>query len=148
MPRCCGPAGVTRMHFDRLSSAPVGQLIAASALGLLIAPAVLAHDAHSQAPGWQELAWLSLAVLVVGWLVALFPALGRQLDRQLERLPIRSATARTDLPLLSCLALAAGYVLLIQAIVRRPLVLVLGPTFERFGVEAAFGAAMLLLVFG
>jgi hypothetical protein len=136
------------MHFDRLSSAPVGQLIAATAVGLLIAPSVLAHDVQSQAPGWQELAWLTLAVLVVAWLVALFPALGRQLGRHLERLSIPSAPARADLPLLSRLALAAGYVLLIQAILRRPLVLVLGPTLERFVVEATFAAAMLLVVFG
>jgi hypothetical protein len=37
---------------------------------------------------------------------------------------------------------------LIQAVLRRPLVLTLGPAFERFVVEATFAASMLLLLFG
>jgi hypothetical protein len=147
------------MHFDRLSSAPVLQVIAAGAVGLLVAPGVLARDdlgpggsarrsLAAQGTGWQELVWLSLAVLVVGWLAALFPALSRALDRRLEGLPIRSAHALADLPLLTHLALGACYVVLIQAVLRRPLVLTLGPAFERFVVEATFAAAMLLLLFG
>jgi hypothetical protein len=148
------------MHFDRLSSAPVVQLIAAGAVGLLVAPGVLAPDdlgaagsaqraaQAAHAPGWGEVVWLLVAVLVVGWLAALFPLLGRALDRRLSRLPLPSTDASADLPLLARLALGAGYVVLIQAVLRRPLVRVLGPSFERFVVEAAFGAVMLLLLFG
>jgi hypothetical protein len=148
------------MHFDRLSSAPVVQLIAAGAVGLLVAPGVLAPDdlgaagsaqratQAAHAPGWGEVVWLLVAVLVVGWLAALFPLLGRALDRRLSRLPLPSTDASADLPLLARLALGAGYVVLIQAVLRRPLVLTLGPSFERFVVEASFAAVMLLLLFG
>jgi hypothetical protein len=91
--------------------------------------------------------WLVLATATGVWLIALAPVFAAALRRLLVRVSARSG--RTPLEHqasveIARLLLAAGYVVLVQAIVRRPLVGVIGVDAEPFVVEACLATLALL----
>lgn len=146
----------------RPSAAPaLAQLAAASLLGLVALPSALAQgpvDAPVLADRVRlpETVWLAAALVVAVWLLAVAPALARALAGLLARLNVRRGVLAGPAPPAAGAAeslarwlVAAGYVVLASAILRRPLVAVLGARLDPASVEAVFAAgalALLLLV--
>jgi hypothetical protein len=96
------------------------------------------------------LIWLGLAIAVCACLLLPARPLASSLAAQVRRLPgmrpeAETWTGRTGVDI-ARLLVAAGYVVLFQAILRRPLVAVFGAEAEPFVVEAAFGTAALLIL--
>ncbi len=96
------------------------------------------------------LIWLGLAIAICVCLLLPARPLASSLAAQVRRLPGmrpegETWTGRTGVDI-ARLLVAAGYVVLFQAIVRRPLVAVFGAEAEPFVVEAAFGTAALLIL--
>jgi hypothetical protein len=118
--------------------------VACCLLGLVALPATLGPPQRTGAPAsgaWPELVWLAGALAAVIGLLAAAPGLVDLVRRALpadERLTL----AANDV---ARLLVAAAYVVLTQAIVRRPLVLALETTADSFVVEAALGGATFVL---
>ena len=135
------------------------QVVAAALVGLLALPTVLGQGAFSaggvipDSPA-QRIGGLVVAVAVAVWLLAVAPTLVRALADLLASLQVRS-TAAAAVANLSPAAIAgafarglvaAGYVLLVQAILRQPLVAVLGVYLDPVSVEEVFAALALALL--
>ena len=146
-------------RLGRSSAAPaLAQLVAAGLLGLVVLPALLGGKPATASalvglPGGQALLWLLAGLLVAVWLLAAAPGLARALAGLLYHLEVGEGspgylTADRDrrTAALARWLVAVGYVLLVQAILRRPFVTTLGVLFEPSTVEAAFGAAALALL--
>lgn len=118
--------------------------IAASVFGLLLPFAFATLESPALA-----LVWLALALIVsVCVLLAARPitsALARALATLVSRAERSSWSARTANDL-ARLLVTAGYVVLLQAILRHPLVAVFGVEVDPFVVEAVIGMLALLIV--
>ncbi len=94
------------------------------------------------------LAWLAIAFAISVGLLVTAPPIANALAGALRRIPVsrgeRPAWQDRAPVELARLVVAAGYVVVIQAILRRPLVAVFGASAEPFVVEAAIGALALL----
>ncbi|MGI9148092.1 MAG: hypothetical protein ACR2IK_16320 [Chloroflexota bacterium] len=125
----------------------IGHMLLAAAVGLIALPLVFSGWSDVRgAPAWL---WLAASALVGAWLVLPGPVLARELARTLTRLPGQPPPpvgARPSTLSVSQRLLAVGYVVLVQAIMRRPLVLALGPTSEPLVVEAIFAIIALLVL--
>ena len=121
--------------------AGLGHALAAALIGLVGLPLLRATDTG---PAWV---WLALATLASVWLLAPALTLTRGLERLLARTPVHSghaahaSAARVEI---ARLLIAATYLVLLQAIMRRPLVLTFGAAAEPFVIEATFGVAALI----
>ncbi|HEX5416970.1 MAG TPA: hypothetical protein VFZ25_15005 [Chloroflexota bacterium] len=134
------------------------QLVLASIAGLVLTPGVLDGPARAVPPGEENLVaagWLAIGLAISAWLVVLAPAFARLLGDAVatyrRRLPgdapgDLSASARH----LARWLVAFGEILLIQAMLRPPLVVLLGAAaLSRANAEALVAAltlAVLLLV--
>jgi hypothetical protein len=118
--------------------------IAASLFGLLLPLAFAAQDSPALA-----LVWLALSLLIgVCLLVTARPitgALAATLAGLLSKTEQSTWTPRATGDV-ARLLVAASYVVLLQAILRHPLVAVFGPEADPFLVEAVIGLLALLLV--
>lgn len=96
------------------------------------------------------LLWLGLALLVSAGLLAPTRPLASMLAQALSRLPGQgrqtSALARTTTRETAWLIVAAAYLVLVQAILRHPLVAVFGQSAAPFLVEATFAIFALLVL--
>jgi len=119
----------------RSNLAGIGHAVVATFIGLVGLPLVSGTTA---APPWV---WLALASAVCIWLLAPAPTFIGGLERLLARAPLRGgpvALAPSVRMEIARLLLAVVYVVVLQAIVRRPLVTTLGAGAEPFVVEASF----------
>ena len=118
--------------------------VVASTIGLVGLPFVFARPDLVATGAWM---WLVLATATGVWLIALAPVFAGGLRRLLARLSARTSRGALEHQAtveISRLLLAAGYVVLVQAILRRPLVAVIGAEAEPFVVEACLAAVALL----
>jgi len=132
------------------------QLAAASLLGLVALPTALGQtpvDAPVLADRVRlpEAVWLAAALVVAVWLLAVAPALARALAGVLAHLDVRrgalaAAPAAGAVGSPARWLVAAGYVVLASATLRRPLVVVLGARLDPASVEAVFAASALTLL--
>ena len=135
------------------------QLLVAALLGLVLLPTLLGPGLGiGQGLGSisEPLAvvWLAVAIALVVWLLVIVEALSRLVDAHLASfLAARTRAAAQDtaamLPearLLSILVLVIGYILLGEAILRRPLATVLSVFVEPSLVDAVVAAVALVLV--
>jgi hypothetical protein len=131
----------------RSNATGVAIVVAASVFGLLLPLAFGSSDSPALA-----LIWLVLALAAC--MCLLLPL--RQIARSAANLLRRGAPARADWSLwndrtaadIARLLVAAGYVVLLQAILRHPLVAIFGANADPFLVEAAVGGLGLLAVLG
>jgi hypothetical protein len=126
------------------SAAPAAaQAVAAGFLGLVLLPAALGEGQLPTTTPLFSLAWLAGAVVVAVWLLLVAPPLARWAAGPLAALD----RARPGLGVaLARWLVAAGYVALAPAILRRPIVAVLGQVAEPTTVEASFAAISLALL--
>src|SRR5438477_3928257 len=135
-----------RATLTRSTLQAVMHAAAAASIGLVGLPFVFARTDTDATRAWM---WLVLATATGVWLVAVAPVFAGRLRQSLARLSGASGRARiqTEAAIeISRLAPAAACVLLIQAIVRRPLVAVIGVEAEPFIVEATLAAVALLVL--
>ena len=140
------------------ADAPVvlSQLVLASVVGLILVPSLLVASARAAPPGIQNVpavGWLGVGLLLTAWLIALASSLVRLVEggatafrRQiLSEGPSNSREAHN----LARWLVAFAEILLVQAILRPPLVVLLGGAFSPANAEALVAAitlAALLLV--
>jgi hypothetical protein len=119
--------------------------LAASLLGLFGLPLLF-----GRLPGpSQGVLWLVAAVVCCICLIVPTRPLATALANLLARLPGRARQTLTthSVPFeIARLVVAAGYLVLVQAILRHPLVAVLGAGAEPFLIEAVFAVAALLVL--
>jgi hypothetical protein len=120
------------------------QALAAGLIGLFGLPLLFGSVPD---PVRSEL-WLGAAIAVCVWLLAptrvLAAAMSEGLTKLLGRAGERVTATHQATFELARLTVAVGYLVLLQAIVRRPLVAVLGSGAEPFLVEAVFAVVALL----
>jgi hypothetical protein len=121
----------------------VAVVVAASLFGLFGLPIIFGNqpDTHT------AIAWLVVAIATCVCLLLPTRLLAKALAILLMRLPRRgrhSETTRQATFEVAELLVAATYLVLLQAIVRHPLVAVLGTDAEPFLIEAVFGILALL----
>jgi hypothetical protein len=129
---------------DRSILIGIAFTLAACGIGLIGLPLIVSQFAFGSASSWW---WLILAVATCLCLVAPAAALGRGLERMLARARAHGdqrALAHRARVQVARLLLAVGYVVLVQAIVRRPLVATVGESAEPFVIEASFAAVVLV----
>ncbi len=127
-----------------------GQAALASTIGLIGLPFIFTSLSNLDlAHTWL---WLAIAIGVSGWLLAVAPVISRCLGQLLAQVPApglppeRLSRAAADV---GRLVVAIGYLVLVQAIVRGPLVAIsIGSGADRFNVEATFAATALIALFG
>jgi hypothetical protein len=113
---------------------------AASAVGLVGLPFVFGRSELVVSHAWM---WLALATATSVWLIAPGPLFTAAIQRLMTRISSTTLEHQTMVEL-SRLVLAAAYIIVIQAIVRRPLVALIGIEAEPFIVEAVIAALALL----
>jgi len=136
----------------------VVQAIVATLLGLFALPAIVDGGSIQAAsvgggPAIPAIVWLVGALLISGWLVVCGPALTGGTTHLLERLvaPDGASAGRRSATQAGA-GVAAGWivavveVVLIQAVLRRPVVLVVGTLTDPSTVDAAFAAGTLVLL--
>lgn len=125
----------------------VGHLVVASAIGLLALPLIFSSSPDVGSP--QAWLWLGASAVIGAWLFVPAPVVVRALARVLVRVPVSS---RLQVPSersrfqVSQRLVAIGYVVVLQAVVRRPLVGALGAAAEPLIVEAIFAVIALLVL--
>jgi hypothetical protein len=135
------------LSYDRPLVYSAALALGASLSGLSALPAIIGRS-----PGRVEAGlWLGGVVVACVCLIAATRPLSAALATGLARLPGRGGhrVANAHLPQqIARLAIAAAYLLVAQAMLRRPLVALLGLDGDPFVVEAVFAAvaALLLLV--
>jgi hypothetical protein len=135
--------GQKRGLHARIVVRTAAQVVAAAALGLVGLPALLA-DSRAALQDWI---WLSLAVACAIWLIVLAPAMARVLAQLVSRLQdARDGDRVVNALAVGWLVVAVLEVLVIQAILRRPLVRVVGIQLEPYAVEVSVAAAALLVL--
>jgi hypothetical protein len=120
--------------------------VAASTIGLVGLPFVFARPDLVATGAWM---WLVLGTATGVWLIGLAPAFAGGLRQFLARLSARTGRGALEHQAtveISRLLLAAAYVVLLQAILRRPLVAVIGADAEPFVVEACLAAVALVVL--
>ena len=118
------------------------QAVVASTIGLVGLPFVFARADLVASGAWM---WLVLATASGVWLIALAPVFAGGLRQLLARVSTRTTRGTHQATVeVSRLLLAAAYVVLLQAILRRPLVAVIGVDAEPFVVEGCLAAVALL----
>lgn len=134
------------------------QVVVVALLGLVALPALLAPDLPPAPSVGQPLSltaglWLAGAVLLGIWLLALVPSLATRIAGLVDGLQLAPAPAMDERPDTSVAAtvaarwlIAVGEVVLIQAMLRRPLVAFLGVVADPTTVDATFAATTLILL--
>jgi hypothetical protein len=133
------------------------QFVAISLLGLVAAPALLGTSASPLASLVSgllttDLAWLALGLLLVVWLIAVAPPLARALaDALFRRLPVqpsrsREAVLRLDTSRFARWSIVAACFVIAQAMLRRPLSLVLDAQLAMPSSDAIVAACSLGLL--
>lgn len=120
------------------------QAVVASTIGLVGLPFIFARPDLDASGAWL---WLVLATASGVWLIALAPVFAGGLRQLLARVSTRTTRGTLEHQAtaeFSRLLLAAAYVVLLQAILRRPLVAVIGVDAEPFVVEGCLAAVALL----
>lgn len=120
------------------------QAVVASTIGLVGLPFIFARPDLDASGAWL---WLVLATASGVWLIALAPVFAGGLRQLLARVSTRTTRGTLEHQAtveVSRLLLAAAYVVLLQAILRRPLVAVIGVDAEPFVVEGCLAAVALL----
>lgn len=142
----------------RTSAAPaLAQLVVAGLLGLIVLPGLLDSGPSTStiAAGAirpQEALWLAAALLVAIWLLSIATALVRTVAGLLAFLAVRQAAppgraaGNGAAMTLARWIVAAGYVVVVQAVLRRPLVAMLSALLEPSAVETTFAAFVLTLL--
>lgn len=140
------------------ATSAVVQVIVAVLLGLFALPAIvdggsIQATSVGGSPATPAVIWLVGALVISVWLVVSGPALGAGITHLLERLvaPEGASVGRQSVTRAGA-GVAAGWivavveVVLIQAVLRRPVVLVVGALTDPSTVEAAFAAGTLILL--
>lgn len=133
----------------------VGQLVVVAVLGIVGVPAVLGDAARSGggsgAPPVAGVVWLGVGIALVVWLVVLAPRLARSLRDVLAGTPWSARRTRTvaggDPGAVAFVLVALVDVVLIEATLRPPLVVVLGAGASPPTVDATVAAVCLLAIF-
>jgi hypothetical protein len=135
------------------------QLAVAALLGLVVIPTVVGGSASAivvggGSPRTEAVIWLGLAVLLTVWVLAVVPSATRAVGDLLARLPWRGPSAAdgihaSEVRVLSLLLIGVVAAALVEALVRRPLVLVLAAVASPLptdAIVAATGAFLVLLL--
>ncbi|MGH2461254.1 MAG: hypothetical protein ACRDIY_20540, partial [Chloroflexota bacterium] len=134
------------------------QAVVAALVGLFGLPAIVGAGSLQVAsvgasPAAPSVVWLVGAVLVSGWLIACGPALARGASQILERLVApedasegRRNVAQAGAGVAGGSIVAVVDVVVIQAMLRRPVVVVVGAITDPSTVDAAFAAGTLILL--
>jgi len=142
----------------KTSAAPaLAQLVVAGLLGLIVLPGLLDSSPSKSAIAAgaippQEALWLAAALLVAVWLLPIATALVRTVAGLLAFLVVRQAAppgraaGNGAATTLARWIVAAGYVVVVQAVLRRPLVATLSALLEPSAVETTFAAFVLTLL--
>ena len=135
----------------------VAQFVLASIVGLILAPGLLADPARAASSGSDNLvalSWLVIGVLIGVWLVALAPSCVRLVADPVAAVRQRfhstvPTTALDEAHNFARWVVAFGEILVIQAVLRPPLVVMLSGALAKANAEAlvvALTLAVLLLV--
>jgi hypothetical protein len=142
-------------------SAPVVASAAALwVIGVVALPLIFSGPAGTgSGPGWlgagSGLVWLGVGLLITVLLLALVPSLARVLAFGLERLsaalaspdaPSSATFKSAELQVVARLLVLAGELLVVQAVLRRPIAIVLGGDRQVANVEAGIAAGALFLI--
>jgi len=140
------------------TNSSVAQAVVAALIGLIALPAIFDTGSGAFAAGGASLSLTAVAWLVGGlavsvWLLAMVPGLARGLSGLLGRLELQTdgvATQRSAMrvgaEVVSRWIVGVAEVVVIQAILRRPVVGVLGTLVDPSTVDAAFAAGTLVLL--
>jgi hypothetical protein len=118
-------------------------------LGTVALPLVFGAGlgAGTAAPAWQTPLWLGVAGVTSVYLLILMPRLSQLLAAQLwQRLDAAQAITRSQIRLLARLVVFGIEIDVIQAILRRPLAVLLGGERSAAPIEAAVAAIALALL--
>jgi hypothetical protein len=131
---------------ERSAQAAVAVIVSAAVVGLVGLPFIFG----SVPDATQSVVWLALAVLVCACLLLPTRVITKLLTQLLADLPerrgLKSEWTRHAATEVARLIVAAGYLLLLQAILRHPVVAVFGASAEPFVIEAAIAIFALLLL--
>src|SRR5262245_18142958 len=120
----------------------IGYGLIISVIGLVGLPALF--GALQDLGALRAWLWLGCAVAVCIWLLAPAAMLTLTLARVLERMPAQKSNPGTLIFQVARLLTGALYLVILQAIIRRPLVASVGAEAEPFLVEAIFAVLALL----
>ncbi len=135
-------------------SLALAQFAAAGFLGLVVLPSLFWQGA-SAAPGLgaRDVAWLVLGLLATVWLLTIAPALTRGLSGFVGRWEViagrqtyPTAVGRPNVNAFAEGLVAVSYVLVVEAVLRRPAAVALGGALGISWAEALFAATALVLL--
>jgi hypothetical protein len=133
------------------------ELAAAALLGLVVLPTVLGGPASAivvggDLPQTEAVVWLGLALALTVWVLAVVPHATRSVAARLARLPWRAPSEgaasfhASDVHLLALLLIGVVVAAFVEALVRRPLVVVLAAVASPLDTDAIIAATGGLLV--
>lgn len=139
------------MKLIRVSaSSAVAQTVVAALLGLVALPLVLAEDPGAPTTQLTSAIWLLAGVAVSVWLLAMVPSLASALGQRFAGSDGGVGASPRATPAGAEVAarwlVAVGEVIVIHAILRRPVAEIFGTTATRATVDAAFAAGTLVLL--